>query len=521
LSCVRLISGLVLAALLVCAGEPSARDLAKRARKAEKQKDFANAYLLYSQAAAKDPAKREYWQRAQALRRRAATASNVMPASLAAAPDRRPAEIGPEPEPVQPANQTDIIEARRPQPPVELKSSAPRRDIDLKGDSRTLWEQVARAYGLDVIFDGDYEAGEVQTFRTTGADYREALHALMTATSSFIVPMSETLMLVVKDTEAKRREVENSVALSVPIPEPFALQEAQELGRTVQQIMEIQRFSIDSAQRMAIFRDRVSKARPAQLIFAQLLTARAQVMIEVELMSVGKSTSNALGLNLPTSFPITALQKTMTLGGSWPGLAVTIGSAMLVARGDRSDVRTLYKASLRALDSQAAQLHVGEKYPIMSVAYIGDTGGSQDVFVPPPTFNFEDLGLILKLTPKVHDRNEVTFDVEAEFKLLGAGSLNGIPVISNRRFATQVRLGFDETAIVSGLVTQNDIRTLSGPAGLLNIPVLGGLLGQTSWTKDDVQLLLTIRPKLLTLPPTEVVTRPIWTGTESRTRIPM
>jgi hypothetical protein len=40
--------------------------------------------------------------------------------------------------------------------------------------------------------------------------------------------------------------------------------------------MEIQRFAIDSAQRMVIFRDRVSKARPAQLLFGQLLHSKAR-----------------------------------------------------------------------------------------------------------------------------------------------------------------------------------------------------------------------------------------------------
>jgi type II secretory pathway component GspD/PulD (secretin) len=354
------------------------------------------------------------------------------------------------------------------------------------------------------------------------AGYREALHALMTLTGSFIVPISDRLVMVVKDTEAKRKEVENTVAYTVPIPEPVSLQEAQELGRTVQQVMEIQRFAIDSAQRLAIFRDRVSKAVPAQMLFQQLLSARPQVMIEVELLSAGKSLTTQLGLNLQASFPLAALRKTLTLGNmAWPEFAIGITGARLVARADRSEVRTLYRAQIRAVDSQAASLHVGEKYPIMTLAYIGDTSGSGEVFTPPPSFNFEDLGLVLKLTPKVHDQTEATFDIEAEFKLLGAGSLNGIPVISNRKFTTRVRLRFDEAAIISGLVTRNDLLTLSGPAGLINIPVIGGLLGQTDRVRDDVQVLLAIRPRLLTAPPTDALTRPIWTGSETRTRIPM
>ena len=503
-------------------GEPSARDLAKQARKAEKKKEFASAYLFWSQAAAKDPAKREYWQRAQALQRRAATSTNVMPVASTTPPPPRILKEDPPPEP--PASTEELIEARKPLPPVEIRTSAARRDIEIRGDAKILWEQTAKLYDLDVVFDGDYQAGTSTRFLMTGADYREALHALMTLTSSFVVPISERVLLVVKDTEAKRREVENTVAFSVPIPDPFTIQEAQELGRSVQQVMEIQRFAIDSAQRVAVFRDRVSKAYPAKLLFQQLLGSRAQVMIEVELLSAGKTRSTQLGLNIPATFPLLPLQRVLSLKDlAWPEFALTISSARLIASANQSDIRTLYRAQMRALDSQAAQLHVGEKYPIMTMNYVGDTSGADPstIFAPPPTFNFEDLGLNLKLTPKVHDAEEVTFDVEAEFKLLGAGSLNGIPVISNRKFTTRVRLRFDEAAIISGLVTQNDVRTLSGPAGLLNIPVLGGLLGQTDRTKDDIQVLLAIRPVLLTAPPTEASTRPIWTGTEVRNRIPM
>ena len=502
----------------VRAAEPSAKDLYKKGRKYEKAKDFANAYLMYSQAAAKDPSRTEYWRRAQALQRRAASSANVMPSlgNFPLAPAR------PDPEPVSAADPDEIAQAREPQPPVQLTSDIVKRDFDLNADSKALWEQVTKAYGLDVIFDGDYQSGAPIRFRISEAEYRQALHALMTATGSFIVPISDKLLLVVKDTEQKRREVENTVAFSVPIPEPFTVQDAQELGRSIQQVMEIQRFAIDSAQRLAIFRDRVSKALPAQMLFRELLHSRAQIVVDIELMSVASASTVGLGLTLPTMFQLIPTVKSIALNGGLPSFSLGIGSANLLARATKSEARTLYRAQLRSVDGQAAQLHVGEKYPIMTLAYIGDTGNSGgEVFTPPPSFNFEDLGLMVKLTPKVHDRHEVTLDIDAEFKMLGAGSLNGIPVISNRKFTTRARLSFDEAAVISGLVTRNDFVTLSGPAGLLNIPVLGTVLGQSNWSKDDVQILLVMRPRLVTLPPSEVVTREIWLGSESRPRIPM
>ena len=289
----------------------------------------------------------------------------------------------------------------------------------------------------------------------------------MTVSSSFIVPISNRVFMVVKDTEQKRRETENHVAVTIPIPEPVTLQEAQELGRSVQQLMEIQRFAIDSAQRLVIFRDRASKVRPAEAVLYQLLHHRTEVAIEVELLNFAKTTSLGLGLNLPTEFPIVpfgdignharfippGFTNFLTFGGGLTYLGIGITSINLLATWSKTVGQSILKAEVRAVDGQAASFHVGDKYPIMTLGYFGKTTPGEQVYTPPPSFTFEDLGLILKITPKVHDSREVSLDVEAEFKLLGSTNFNGIPVISNRKFLNHVRLRFDESAI-SGRASQ-------------------------------------------------------------------
>jgi type II secretory pathway component GspD/PulD (secretin) len=115
----------------------------------------------------------------------------------------------------------------------------------------------------------------------------------------------------------------------------------------------------------------------------------------------------------------------------------------------------------------------------------------------------------------------VTLDVEAEFKVLGTTSFNGIPVIGNRKFANHVRLSFDQTAIISGLVNDTAATSLGGLAGVINIPALGPLLGRTKRDKDQGEILLSIKPRLLSMPPSETVPREIFIGAESRLLTPM
>src|SRR5260221_8041967 len=110
--------------------------------------------------------------------------------------------------PVENATLQDRMAARRPLPPAELSAETRVRDFDLRGDSRQLFVEVAHAYGLDCVFDGDYQPVRSFRFQLTGADYRQALPALELSTGSFIVPLSSKKFMVVKDTPQKRTELE-------------------------------------------------------------------------------------------------------------------------------------------------------------------------------------------------------------------------------------------------------------------------------------------------------------------------
>jgi hypothetical protein len=156
----------------------------QRGRQFEKKGNIVEAYLLYSQAAAADPKNTKYWRLSQALRTKAPWRPTPC---LRRPPRRRPPKRSRENDTgadLSPPTAKEIEESRKLQPPVELDASKERKDLDLRGDSKALFEQLARAYALDVVFDGDFPAGPVQHFRMEDAGYKEAFHALMAATGS-------------------------------------------------------------------------------------------------------------------------------------------------------------------------------------------------------------------------------------------------------------------------------------------------------------------------------------------------
>ncbi|MGH9662621.1 MAG: hypothetical protein ACRD96_28990, partial [Bryobacteraceae bacterium] len=99
----------VTACLPVVAGDAS--NLFKLGRKAENQGEFAQAYSLYSRAAALSPRKTTYYLRSQAVRSRAAMQAKI---SLPPGSDQ---DLEADLAPLESLTDRDLAEARKLQPP--------------------------------------------------------------------------------------------------------------------------------------------------------------------------------------------------------------------------------------------------------------------------------------------------------------------------------------------------------------------------------------------------------------------
>ncbi|MGP0073392.1 MAG: type II secretion system protein GspD [Bryobacteraceae bacterium] len=502
---------------------PTAEQLFRQAQKAEHDGEIVKAYLLYAEAAAADPTNIDYWSRAQALR----PAASLMDPSPPKLPDLSGDKI--DRTLFGKISDTELEEARQALPPPKLEPEPGRRDYDLQGDSKALWEQVAAILHLKVVFDGDYKPTHAFRFELTDAGYRDALHALEAATDSFLVPISQRLIFVANDTAAKRKEFERTAAVVVPFPETLSTQEIQEVATGIRGALDSQKLTVDATRRLILIRDSVTKVRLAEKLLADLLRPRAQVSIDVEILTTDVSSTLNYGLSLPTSFAISSFLNRpnitnaynalassystfLAFGGGASMLGLGITSAQLFATISKSNSESIYRAQVVAVDGLPATLHVGEKYPIMTSGYFGNTAGSGTVFTPPPTVSFEDLGLKIKVTPHVVSRDEVSLDLEAEFELLGATSTNGIPVVLNTQYQSKVNVNEGEWAILSGLMTSQEAKTITGLPILSYIP----LLRNNTITKDQGSTLIVLKPHVTVAPPSENPAWRAWAGSETR-----
>jgi general secretion pathway protein D len=234
---------------------------------------------------------------------------------------------------------------------------------------------------------------------------------------------------------------------------------------------------------------------------------------------------------LPSSFPIVPLTTILhnipslsgtlsyfLFGGGASAFAIGVSGANVTSNFTKSTSRLLLRSSIRSVDGMPATFHVGQKYPILTSGYFGPSSFSgPGAYTPPPSFNFEDLGLVLKITPKIHGIDDVSLELDAEFKVLAGTAVNGIPIISNRKLTSNVQLKDGETAVVAGVMNVSEARTITGLAGLAQIPGLGWLTSQHDTTRSGDEILIVIRPHLMNPPPSaNFVTNPVWVGTDSR-----
>ena len=256
----------------------------------------------------------------------------------------------------------------------------------------------------------------------------------------------------------------------------------------------------------------------------------------MQFLQVSRNDMVTYGIDFPTTFSLTPLTTAfnnkpsllstitglLTFGGGKSLMGIGIVNPSLVAQMSHSSGKLLLQTQVRGLSSQKAVFHAGERYPILTGSYsAGQLPSQQFNNAPAPSFSFEDLGLTLTVTPFVHGLDDVSLDIDAQFKVLTGRSLNGLPIISARSVKDVTRLKFGEWALIAGLMQIQEARLVSGLAGLATIPYLGPLF--SVHTRDDTtdQLLVLLRPVLLSPPPNAGTRRSFRTGTDTRPLTPL
>ena len=232
-----------------------------------------------------------------------------------------------------------------------------------------------------------------------------------------------------------------------------------------------------------------------------------QVLIDAQIYEVVLDDSLAFGLSarLQNRGTLQPAQTTASFSGNPPSLAVQtfafIGRArellmFLHASENRSRVRTLSAPSVLVSNNQTAQFTVGVDIPVpvSSSASAVQASGGGTLFAQ--TIQRRETGVIMQVTPLINDSGNVTLEISQEVSQVGALGPLG-PVIGQSAVTSTIVIRDGQTIVLGGFIRESNDLVRNRIPLLGRIPVLGGLFGSTSTTKNRTELVILITPHVI------------------------
>lgn len=453
--------------------------------------------------------------------------------------------------------------AMLPPPQLQPISQLPRTLKMNNQPPKVLYETIGKLAGINVVFDPQIQAtGKNFNVDLNNATLEQGLDYLAVVTKTFWKPISPNTILVTEDNITKRRDYEDNVVRVFYVQNATSVQEFQEIATAVRSLTEIRRVFTYNAQRAVLMRGTPDQIALAEKLIHDLDKPKAEVVVDVIVMEANRSRTRDLaaaivsggkpGLNVPVGFtprnPIltgtgttnndttgTGSLNTTTPTSNLISLAqvgristndfsTTLPGALLQLVVSDRQTRVLQSPQVRASDGQKVTLRIGDKIPYATGAFQSGLGGGIGGMPFANTqFNFAEVGVNVDITPTVHGEDEVTLKIAVEVSnVRDRVSIGGIeqPVIGQRRSETEIRLREGEVNILGGLAQEQDSRSISGIPGLVNIPVLGKLLGSESLTRDRGELLIALIPHVVRTPNlTDVDLKGVAAGTDQVVKV--
>jgi Flp pilus assembly secretin CpaC len=457
-------------------------------------------------------------------------------------------------------------------PPVALEPRAvPPQSFHIYETRDQVAKKVYDAFGITAFIDKSVAPGAADDTRVRfdqdDVNFAEAQQAMMLATDTFAVPLDPHRVLVALDNKLNRTAYERLAEETVYLP-GLTSTEMSDVSNIAKNIFEAMQTSVDEGAHTLEIRAPESKMEPFNLMVNELLAGRSEVLLDVHLYEITRSSDISAGAELPSTsniFNVTTevnsliaanpalVQQIIASGLATPGnieeiaaalilsgqagstllsqpfayfgggittTGITLGGSAANSMLSVSDTRVLDQIQLRLLDQEEGTVRVGERYPIVtssfsnlatsptSLAGINTAGLSSTLAslgisaaslqssatATVPQVQYQDLGLTLHATSRVHQERDVSLKLDLQLSSLSGQSLNSNPVLNNRQYQSEITLKPGERALLVSSLSTQESAALTGLPFLSEIPGFRfGTNETTNKTYDSLVIVLTPR----------------------------
>jgi general secretion pathway protein D len=442
--------------------------------------------------------------------------------------------------------------------PPELKplSRAP-ISLHMANDSRIVFDTIAKFAGITVIYDPDFPQRRIPC-ELNNVTIEQALDIVALESKAIWKPVTENIIFVIPDQPQKRRDYEEQVVRTFYLSNTVQAQDITEIVTGLRQLLDLKRIQALNSQNAIIVRDTPDKLYLAEKMIKDIDRAKPEVVIQVQVLEARLDKIRNLGVSPGTTASIQVVPPGTTTtttnnnnnNGTGTGSGTTTTNVLTLANLSHlngsdysitlpsftanalltdSTTKIIQNPEIRSIDGQPAKLRIGDRVPIATGSFqagvgVGSTAGTG--FVNPlvnTQFQYQDVGVNVDITPRVHPNHEVSMKVSVEVSsVTGQQNIGGIqqPIISQRKIDHDIRLKEGEASILGGLIQKTDAKSLSGWPGLAKVPFLRYFFSEDTKNYEDDEILIILTPHIVRLPDwSRANLKPMYSGSESNVQV--
>ena len=237
---------------------------------------------------------------------------------------------------------------------------------------------------------------------------------------------------------------------------------------------------------------------------------RKQVYVKARIIEISEKKAKNLGMKYGIAgFDVTeaglySLSSSLNGGSALPpdGLGVKIPTNLSYGFGlgvtlsflnSNGVSNTLSEPSILCVNNQESSIYVGQTESILT----SSTQGSTTTSLAQNTYSREDIGLTLKIKPRISNDNKVILNIDATLEDVVAGSGGGLPTTTKREVKTMAVVKDGEAVIVGGLIKDKVTESTDKIPFLGDIPLIGGLFRDSKKTTDKINLIIILTPYVI------------------------
>ncbi|WP_263322512.1 type II secretion system secretin GspD [Endozoicomonas sp. Mp262] len=252
-------------------------------------------------------------------------------------------------------------------------------------------------------------------------------------------------------------------------------------------------------------------------IVRQLDRPRAQVLLEAAIVEVTGGINDALGIQWGidgrntkanrggTDDQIGSGSLSSITGEIVKNTSLNLGTlalrdknfgVLVHALSTKTNNNILSTPSLLTLDNQEAEFLVGENIPIKTGSY--QTSSQKDSTNPFTTTERKDIGIKLKITPHLSEKNSLRLELEQEISTRRSSEKSTDDIIyDNRTLKTTIIVDDGQTIVIGGLLQDDRSKSKNKVPLLGDIPILGNLFKYDNHRTTKRNLMLFVRPTIM------------------------